>query len=193
MATITKFDNLTLVEDGILLSLKNTTQHWVGFSELDKIYLKRHQLNPVFEFVFIVLPFLLIPLSFTYLPFDIAIVLALITIIAVFVTVNNYRWCRLKICLDDGTSFRKKVPLHSKSENIILVEKVQAEKLHYKARVNRVPIFSKNYMSENFESKQSKKVEKLVLQTQLIQMHSTFELQMGEYITKKMSSTQIPM
>jgi hypothetical protein len=173
MATITKFDNLTLVEDGILLSLKDKKQHWVSFSELDRIYLKRHQLNPVFEFVFILLPFLLIPISVTYLPFDLALFLALITIIPVFLTVYNYRWYRLKICLHDGTLFRKKVSMQSKSESIILVEKVQAEKLHYKARANSVPIFSTNSLFDKSESKPSQQVEKLVLQTQLIQMHRT--------------------
>jgi hypothetical protein len=170
MATITKFDKLTLVEDGIILSRKDNKQYLVSFSELDKIYLKRYQLNSVFEFAFIVLPFLLIPISFTHLPFNIAIILALITIIPVFVTVNKYRWYRLKICLQDGTSFSKKVSLHLKSENIILVDKVVAEKLHYKARANSVPVFSKKIM--NYESLRSQKVEKLVLQTQLVALHS---------------------
>jgi hypothetical protein len=96
--------------------------------------------------------------------------LALITIIPVFVTVNKYRWYRLKICLQDGTSFSKKVSLHLKSENIILVDKVVAEKLHYKARANSVPVFSKKIM--NYESLRSQKVEKLVLQTQLVALHS---------------------
>jgi hypothetical protein len=67
MATITKFDKLTLVEDGIILSRKDNKQYLVSFSELDKIYLKRYQLNSVFEFAFIVLPFLLIPIYFNHL------------------------------------------------------------------------------------------------------------------------------
>ena len=174
MKSKTIFEDLVIAENGIILSYKSKQQQAVSFSELDTIYLKRYQLNPFFEFFIISLPFLLIPTFFTYLSFNLASFLALVTIFPVFVTIKTYRWYRLKIYLKDGRIFQKKVPLKSKIENISLVNRVQTEKLYYKARMNGSALCSIKQSNGKNKSLAIKLIENQELETQLEGINTLF-------------------
>lgn len=127
-----KFDSLTLVENGIILKYGKTMGRTISFSELDNIYVKVHNLKPVYEFAFILFPFLLVFMAAQYLPFDIVLFVAICTVIPVFVKVYNYKWYRLNIHLKDGTVFRKKIPSMLKNENNTIVNAVKSKSFYHK-------------------------------------------------------------
>lgn len=127
-----KFDSITIVENGLILKNGKKTERTISFSELDNIYIKSYKLNPLFEFVFILFPFLFVFLSIQFLPFEMVLIVALFTVVPVFIKAYNYRWYRLKVCLKDGTFFIKKVSLRLKGENISIVNAVKKECLYYK-------------------------------------------------------------
>lgn len=129
--TVNKFDNLIIVENGLILKSGKKRESKISFLELEKIYIKTYKLNPLFELVFILSPFLLVLLLVEYSRFEIIILLALFTVIPVFLKVNNYKWYQLKIVLKDGTFFTKKVSVNVRSENITTINKVKKQWLKY--------------------------------------------------------------
>jgi hypothetical protein len=131
MKTKSQFDSLTLIENGIQLQFKNNNQHPISFSELDKIYIKKHQFGRTSLMGFLVLPIVLIPLVVSILPLDIVLFLVLITAILFYTKATQYKWYSLKVMLQDGTLFQKKVPVRNKFENIYLINKVKDEKYYY--------------------------------------------------------------
>lgn len=134
--TNNKFDSLILVENGLILKYGKKRKKEISFSELDKIYIKSHKLNPIIEFVFILLPFLFVLLSVEYIPFDFIIFLALFTIAPVFMKVKKYKWYQLNVLMKDGTFFKKKLSSHMKTQNVSILEKVQKECLHFNFNAN---------------------------------------------------------
>lgn len=121
-----QFKTLTLVGNGILLGYGDRKEMAISFSELDKIYIKSHTLNPVIQFIVILLPFLFVPLAVEYLPSNLVVLMLFFMVVPVFMKVHNYKWYQLIVRLKDGTFYRK-VPLRSKSECLTMMYKVQKE------------------------------------------------------------------
>jgi hypothetical protein len=126
-----KFNDLTLTKSGLILKYKKKNKLEIPFAEVERIYIKKHKLNPLIELLCISAPFLLILMIIQYSPFDIVIIAALFTILPVFISVINYKWYRLYVRLKDGTFFSKRVPRHMKTESISILEKAQIEIFHY--------------------------------------------------------------
>jgi hypothetical protein len=136
MSINTKFDDLTIVEHGLILKKGKKRERKISFSELDMIYIKVNKLNPVCELGFILLPFLLIFLSVHYVTIEKVMFVGLTTVIPVFVKINNYKSYKLIICLKDGAVFRKKVFLKIKEETISIVNTVRKEHLNHYTKTN---------------------------------------------------------
>lgn len=132
----TKFKTLILVDNGILLGYGDKKKKSISFSELDRIYIKSHTLNPVIQFIVILLPFLFVTLADEYLPFDLVVLMVFFMVVPVFMKVYNYKWCQLIVRLKDGTFYRKKVSLDLKSETISVINKVTLECFRYISRQN---------------------------------------------------------
>lgn len=128
-----KFDSLTLVENGFILKNRKKGEKKIFFSELDKIYIQKFKIHPVFELLFILFPFILMFIVLQYYPFDLLIIAAMFTVLPVFISVHNCKWYKLIVHLKDGSFFIKKVSLDLKSENISLLNKVNNEYLYYNA------------------------------------------------------------
>jgi hypothetical protein len=131
----TKFDSLTFSNDGLFLKYRNEPEIEIPFANLDQIYIKKHKLNPLMEFICIAFPFLFVYMAINYLTFYIMILVSIILIIPVFMIIVNYKWYRLYVLLNDGSTFRKKIASNMKTENISIVEKVRTEYLYYTATV----------------------------------------------------------
>lgn len=63
-----KFDSLSFSNDGLVLNCKNNKEIEIPFDNLDKIYIKRHNLNPFWELMGISIPFVFVFMSINYLP-----------------------------------------------------------------------------------------------------------------------------
>jgi hypothetical protein len=133
LPSTTKFDNLSFSNDGLILKYKNNEEIEIPFDNLDKIYIKRHNLNPFWELMGISIPFIFVFLAINYLPLDLMILVSIISIIPVFIIIVNYKWYRLYVRLNDGSTFRKKIASNMKTENISIVEKVRREYIYYNA------------------------------------------------------------
>ncbi len=127
----TKFDSLTFSNDGLVLNYKNNNEIEIPFDKLDKIYIKRHNLNPFWELLGISIPFVFVFMAINYLPLNLMILVSVISILTVFVGVINYKWYRLYVRLKDGTSFRKKISFELKTENFTILEKIRSEYIYY--------------------------------------------------------------
>lgn len=129
----TKFHNLTFSGNGLVLEDKNKQQIEISFAELDQIYMKKHKLHSFVKFIGISFPFLFVFMSIQYLPFNLMILVSIITVLPIFMFIINYKSYRLYVRLNDGTIFLKKIALNLKTENISILEKVRTEYLYYKA------------------------------------------------------------
>lgn len=131
----TKFKNLAIVDQGLILQHGKKEEREISFSEIENIYIKVNKLKPICELGIIVLPFLLIFLSVHYLALEKVVFLGLSAVIPVFVKINNYKSYGLRICLKDGTVFRKRVSLDEKDENISIVNAVRKEQLNHYPKI----------------------------------------------------------
>ncbi len=130
-----KFNNIAVQGQGLILQYGKKEKE-IPFSEIENVYIKVNKLSPIGELGFILLPFLLIFLSVQYLTLEKVMFLGLSTIIPVFVKINNYKSYGLRICLKDGTVFRKKVPLKVRSENISIVNAIRKKQLSHYSKIN---------------------------------------------------------
>jgi len=133
MTASSKFNTLALVENGIVLTFKKENKREISYSDLDKIYIKVYKLKPIYEFMFILFPFLLVFLSFQYMMLEEVMFVALFGVVLVFVFVKTYKYkgCGLTISLKDGTLYRKRLSLKMKGESVTLVNAVKKEQLSY--------------------------------------------------------------
>lgn len=129
----TKFDSLTFSKNGLFLKYRNEPEIEIPFADLDQIYIKKHKLNPLMEFMGISFPFLFVYMAIKYLTFDLMILVGIVAVLPVFMIIVNYKWYRLYVHHNDGTTFRKKIASDLKTENISMMEKVRTEYLYYNA------------------------------------------------------------
>lgn len=120
----TKFNDLTVDEHGLILQYGKKEKE-ISFSEIENVYIKVNKLRPVCELGIILLPFLLMFISVQYLELEIGMFLSMSAIVPVFVKIHNFKSYGLRICLKDGTVFRKRVPLSLKSENVSMVSAIR--------------------------------------------------------------------
>lgn len=131
MTINTKFDDLTLVEHGLILKNGKNVKREISFSEIADIYVKTDKLKPVYKLGLILVPFLLVFLSVQYLSLEKVMFLGFLAVIPVFVKINSYKSYGLRIYLIDGTVFRKKISLRVKDENISIVNAVRRKQLNH--------------------------------------------------------------
>ena len=131
-----KFDQLNYSSTSLLLQYQDNPKIEIPFADIDKIYIKKHKLNPFLEFIGIAVPFLFVYLVIQYFPFDLMILLSIIAILPVFVHVINYKWYRLYVRLHNGITYRKKISLNLKTESFSVLEKVRAEYMYYNYNVS---------------------------------------------------------
>lgn len=125
----TKFNDLTIVEQGLILK-NGKKEIEISFSEIADIYVKVNKLKPVYELAFILFPFLLVFLSVQYLSLEKVMFVGLSAVIPVFVKINNYKRYGLVVCLKDGTVFRKRISLLVKGQYVSIVNAVRKEQLN---------------------------------------------------------------
>ena len=130
MSINTKFNELTVVDQGLILQYGKKEKE-IPFSKIVNIYIKVNKLSPVYELGIILLPFFLFFLSVQYLALEKVMFLGLLTVIPFFIKIYNYKSYGLRICLKDGTVFRKKLSLNEKHDHISIVNAVRRKMLNH--------------------------------------------------------------
>ncbi len=127
----TRINEVRIVEHGLILLNGKNEEKEISFSELDKIYIKIIKLNPLYELGLILAAFALVFFAIQYITFEKVVFLSLSSVVPFFVKANHYKSYGLRICLKDGSVFRKKVPLSVRDKNILLVSEVRRAQLNY--------------------------------------------------------------
>lgn len=130
-------NDVRIVDQGLILLNGKNQEKVISFPELDKIYIKVIKLNPLYELGLIVVALLVVFFVIEFIPFEKVVFLSLSSTIPFFVKMNYYKSYGLRICLKDGSVFRKKVPLIKRDENISLVSEVRRAHLNYYNNVQK--------------------------------------------------------
>jgi hypothetical protein len=129
-----QFDDMNYSEEGLVLEYKNKQVCQISFAEVNRIYIQKNKLNPFIKIALISFPILLLLSTIEFFPSDLLIIASFFAILPVFISVYDYKWYRLIVCLQDGTIYSKKVSLHLKTENISILDKVYDKFITYKFR-----------------------------------------------------------
>jgi hypothetical protein len=134
MINNTKFEKITLVENGLILNYKSKTIKEILFSELDKIYITINKIKPVYTLLISLSAICLALFSYLVLKIDIILLLAFLSITAIILKMNNFKNYGLIIRLKNTETFEKQVSTKSKHETIDLVNDIQKEIYNYKIK-----------------------------------------------------------
>lgn len=127
----TKFDSLTLSENGVVLQYKKKKVGEISHSELEKIYIKIHKLKSIYGFLFVFFPMLFAFLCFECLKLNIEMSVALLPVIPTIVKTNRFQRFGLIMVIKDGSVFKKHVSKKFKSDTVELVNEVKRKRLNY--------------------------------------------------------------
>ena len=131
MSANTRINDVRIVEHGLILLNGKNEEKEILFSELDKIYIKVIKINPVYELGLILAAFALVFFSIQWVTFEKVVFLSLSSVVPFFVKTSHYKSYGLRICLKDGSVFRKKVALSAKDRNVLFVSEVRRAQLNY--------------------------------------------------------------
>lgn len=127
-----KFEKIVITKKGIMLSNKSNKKKEILFSELDKIYITINKIPKIYEVLFVLFSIGIAVFSLLYQQPHIILPISFLIIVAVIKKMNTYKIYRLKICLKNGTFFKKHIPLKLKYESIDLINDVKKELYNYK-------------------------------------------------------------
>lgn len=127
----TKFNNIAIVEQGLILRYRKKEDREISFSEIENIYIKVNKLKPVYELGLILFPFLLIYLSVQYLTLEKVIFVGFSAVIPIFIKINNHKNYWIFVYLKNGSVFRKKVSSKTKEEYVSIVSAVRKKQISH--------------------------------------------------------------
>jgi uncharacterized membrane protein len=120
-----KIENIVIDNDRLLIIYKSGTQNEIQISDLKDIFLTVNKINPVYEFLIIILSAIATLFAFFYLQANLILIISSLLIVVIMAKANNYKRYRLKINLNNGISLIKQVPLKSKNQTIDFVNDVR--------------------------------------------------------------------
>lgn len=130
----TKFDSLTLADNGLEIQYKKKKVGEISYSEVEKIYIKIYKLKPIYSFLFVLFPMLFAFLCFEYIQLSIEMSVAMLPVIPTIVKINKinrFKKFGLVIVLKDGSIFKKHVSKNLKCDAVELVNMVKRKCLNY--------------------------------------------------------------
>ena len=86
-----RFENISLVENGIVLSFKSAEQREVSFLEIDKIYISVNRASPLYVFLFVIISLIVMGFSIWFMNFDMILVLPILLIVFGAIKLNNFK------------------------------------------------------------------------------------------------------
>lgn len=124
-----KFKNISVLDNGIILSLKSKELKEISFSEIDKIYINVNNKKINYIILLSIISLGIVLLSLFYLPLGIIFLIPLSIVVIGIIVSNNYQNYKLKIVLKDGCFFSKKIPYKLKYETVDVINNIK-EKIY---------------------------------------------------------------
>lgn len=121
-----KFSTLSFVEKGVIVTKKNKETTTILFSELNKIYIRKHKFSFQSKIGFLSLLLIITAIIAIYLPIEIIMLVSTLSI-PLIVMINRHKNYQLYLQLYNGTSFSKGFNNKTKQEHINLVNRIRNE------------------------------------------------------------------
>ena len=130
MTSKIKFENISLMENRIVLSFKSI-EEVIHFPEIEKVCVKKNKIHSIYYLLFLFTSIVIMIISLKYLPIDIILLVPILIIISGGVKLYNHENYELKICLKDGRLFIQEVPHKLKYKTIDNVNLIRKEIYNY--------------------------------------------------------------
>lgn len=124
--SIKKFDSLTLTNTGLILVNKKQEVTPISFSEIGKIYIKKHKLSRLKKVGIIFFLLILLFTTVLYLGIE-TVLISLILYIPVLVWMQNFKSYRLHLLDQSNSFYYKKFNWINKHEHVNLVSVITKE------------------------------------------------------------------
>lgn len=121
-----KFDTLTIVENGLIIANKKTEKYTILFSEINKIYITKTKLYSWNKIGFLSFVMITVSIAQLYLPMEYVLTLSIFFMVLIG-KIIFFKWYKLIVQLNDKTFYYKKFYTSVKHENIIVVNTVRKE------------------------------------------------------------------
>lgn len=141
------FIQLTVNENGILLTLKTKEKKEILFSDLDQIYITVNKMRTIYFALIILLSIGLAGFVYLYFQVDLILIIVFLLVITIILKMNDYKNYGLKIRLNNGAIFEKKVDLKSKHKTIDLVNDIRKRIYHCKIKKSNEAVNKVSYES----------------------------------------------
>ena len=122
-----RFKNISLSENGVVLSFQSDEQKFFLYSEINKIYLIINKVSLIHVILFISFSIIILVFSLWVIDTDAALLFSILLIIYGIVRMKNYKRYGIKIGLKNGIFFENNVPLKLKYESIDIIYKIRNE------------------------------------------------------------------
>lgn len=127
ITSTTKFDNLIVTKNGLVLKQGKKQLSQISFSEIDKIYIKIYKPKPIYYHIFIISPMLFAFLCFEFVKFNVEVAMVLFPVIPPLVKTSRLNTYGLVIVSKEGGVFRKKLSLKLKADTIEIINELKAK------------------------------------------------------------------
>lgn len=125
ITSTTKFENVTLTNDGLVVHFKKKKWSKIYFSELDKIYIKVYKIKPIYGFLLVLIPMVFAFLCFEYLELNIEMSVAFLPVFPAYAKLNRFKRFGLVLVLKDGSVYKKQISKRVKSDTVELINEVK--------------------------------------------------------------------
>lgn len=122
--SIKKFDSLTLTNTGLILVNKKQEVTPISFSEIGKIYVKKHKLSRLKKVGIVFFLLILLFTTVLYLGIE-TVLISLILYIPILVWMQNFKSYRLHLLDQSNSFYYKKFNWINKHEHINLVNNIR--------------------------------------------------------------------
>jgi hypothetical protein len=132
ITSTTKFDYLTVAENGLVLKQGKKQLSQISFSGIDKIYIKVYKPKPIYYYLFFIIPMLFAFLCFEFVRLNVEMAMVLFPVIPPLVKTSRFNSYGLVIVTKEGSVYRKKLPLKLKTDTIEIINEVKKKMVAYR-------------------------------------------------------------
>lgn len=133
MKLINKFKEIDFLYNGIILYFDSINKLEIKFSEIDKIFIKSNKVSLFNDFLSMLTLITVVFLSILYFIDDFFLIIGLLLITAIIVLKvdNYYKTYSIKVVLNCGLIYQKRIPLKYKSESIKIIDTFRKNRFEY--------------------------------------------------------------
>jgi uncharacterized membrane protein YbjE (DUF340 family) len=133
MISKNSFDVIGISDRNVILEFKSKERVKINFSELNTIWIKKNKMSQIQ--ILLSLLVLIVGLVF-YILFNFIINFYILFLFFLFflavVKISNYKSYELHIILNNGTVYKKRIPLKLRYETITIINTIKKKKYYYK-------------------------------------------------------------